>query len=286
MPTDGKGDVSRGEKLAELEGIRELEVEADAARKRLRELLADADVDVRAEAAAAAWHYHDAPEVVERLLGLSMGDASEAVRVKATSALGRVVYEGDISGAEEPDYKPDLALGEPTVDLFRRVRDHLLALARDDKRSLDERRFALEGLGFLGTDAAVSALIERFHGMRERAARLSAVFAMGRSGSRRFEPQVLAALDGDDAQLRLQAIWAAGEAELPGAVARLSKLAVDGKNDERKAAVESLGRIGGDVAAKTLLRCAENDASPEVREAATLALEEVAMGHSADRAGE
>ncbi len=274
--------ASRAEKLAEIEGIRELEVDPEPARARLAELLRDTDIEVRAEAVAAVWSYYDDPGLVARALELSREDFAHPVRAKATSALGRVVYEGDIAGADEPGYTPDAALGEPPAELFRSVRAHLLGLARDESKAIDERRFALEGLGFLGHDPEVHDLILAFHDQRVPAARLSAIFAMGRSGDRRFEEHVMGALDSDDKELRLQAIWACGEAELVGAAARLARFALQGRTDERKAAVEALGRLGGDIAAEALLRVAESDAEPDVREAATYALEEVAMGHAAD----
>lgn len=282
MVTEEGTAAARAEKIAELESIRDLEVDPEQGKTRIDELLGDSDEDVRGEAAAAVWSYPDAPKLVERVLDLAKKDPSATVRAKAITALGRVVYEGDLAGADEPGYAPDPSLGEPPVDLWRRARDHLLAVAKDEKKTLEERRFALEGLGFLGNDATVRELIREFHGRPERAARLSAVFAMGRSGDARWSKEILAALDASDAELRLQAIWAAGEAEVEEAVGKLKKVARDGKSAERQAAVESLGRIGGKPAGEALLQVAERDPDPEVRQAATIALEELAMGHGAD----
>jgi HEAT repeat protein len=274
--------AARAEKIAELESIRDLEVDPEQGKTRIGELLGDVDEDVRGEAAAAVWSYPDAPKLVERVLDLAKKDASATVRAKAITALGRVVYEGDLGGAGEPGYEPEPALGEPTLDLWTRARDHLLAVVKDEKKTLEERRFALEGLGFLGSDDRVRELIREFHGRPERAAKLSAVFAMGRSGDDRWSEEIMAALDATDTELRVQAIWAAGEAEVGDAVDKLVKVAKDGKSAERMAAVESLGRIGGKPAGESLLRSAERDPDPEVRQAATIALEELAMGHGAD----
>ncbi len=143
-------DLEKPEKLTEIEAIRGHERAPEEARARLLELLADADDEVRAEAAAAVWEHSDAEELVDRARELSMSDSSPRVRAKAMTALGRVLYEGSVSGADGPSYQPDPLLGEPSAEIFARVRDHLLAAAQDEKRTLDERRFALEGLGFLG----------------------------------------------------------------------------------------------------------------------------------------
>jgi HEAT repeat protein len=128
----------------------------------------------------------------------------------------------------------------------------------------------------------VHELIREFYGRAERAAKLSAVFAMGRSGDDRWSKEIVASLEAGDAELRLQAIWSAGEAEVGDAVDRLMRFVKEGKSAERLAAVESLGRIGGKPAGESLLQAAERDPDPEIREAATIALEELAMGQGAD----
>ena len=186
MVTEEGTAAVRAEKIAELECIRDLEVDPEQGKTRIDALLGDADEDVRGEAAAAVWSYPDAPKLVERVLEIAKKDASAAVRAKAITTLGRVVYEGDLGGAGEPGYEPDAALGEPSLDLWTRACDHLRAVVKDEKKTLEERRFALEGLGFLGNDERVHELIREFHGRPERAAKLSAVFAMGRSGDDRW----------------------------------------------------------------------------------------------------
>jgi hypothetical protein len=276
-------DLQKPEKIAEIEAIREHEVPAEEAERRLLQLLGDGDEDVRAEAAGAVWEHCEAPKLVTRVLELSTKDGSPRVRAKAMTALGRVLYEGSIAGADEPGYKPDPLLGEPDAAEFRRVRDHLLAVAKDEKRSLDERRFALEGLGFLGGDGDMGSLIESFWRRSELAARLSAVFAMGRSGHGRFAGAIREALGSPEPELRLQAIWAAGEAEVQAARDVLAELAGGSKSrDERVASIEALARLGGEGSAKVLLELAEHDQDPEVREAAATGLEELALLDAVD----
>lgn len=279
-------EADRSQKLGEIESIRSHDVDEAVARTRLLELASDPAPEVRAEAASAIWEHAHHPDLVAKALALSADDGSPEVRIKATTALGRVIYEGDIAGADEPSYKPDPLLGEPPADLFQKVRDHLFSLVEDEKRPLDERRFALEGLGFLGHDARVQKHVEAFWNRSEAQAKLSAVFAMGRSGSARWASQIEGALASSDAELRLQAVWAAGEAEVKGAEATLARLAREGSNrDERVAAAESLARLGGEGATKVLLDLAEHDRDPEVREAAAQGLEEIALLDASEDGG-
>lgn len=271
-------ELTTPEKIAEVEAIRSHERDPEEARVRLCALLVDPDEDVRAEASGAVWEHSEAPELVEKALELSVGDPSPRVRAKATTALGRVLYEGSVAGADEPSYQPDPLLGEPTAEVFKKVRDHLLVAAKDEKRSLDERRFALEGLGFLGDDRNVVSLIETFWKRPEPSARLSAIFAMGRSGDARWSSNVREALGSAEDELRLQAIWAAGEAEVQPARDALIGLAKGARRlEERVAAIEALARLGGEPVAQLLLGLAENDSDPEVREAAATGLEELAL---------
>ena len=271
-------ELAKPEKIAEIDSIRGHELDPEEAHERLAELLGDEDPDVRAEAAAAVWEHSDDGGLVERALELSTKDASPRVRAKCLTALGRVLYEGSLAGADEASYQPDAFLGEPTAETFKKVRAHLVGVASDDKRTLDERRFALEGLGFLGDDAAIAALIESFWKRSEPAARLSAVFAMGRSGHPRFGATIQEALGSSDAELKLQAIWAAGEAEIQGARDPLAGIAQRSRDrEERFAAIEALARLGGETTAQVLLALAERDQDPEIREAAATGLEELAL---------
>ncbi len=271
-------ELAKPEKIAEIDSIRGHELDPEEAHERLAELLGDEDPDVRAEAAAAVWEHSDNVGLVGRALELSTKDASPRVRAKCLTALGRVLYEGSLAGADESSYQPDAFLGEPSAETFKTVRAHLVAVASDDKRTLDERRFALEGLGFLGDDAAIAALIESFWKRSEPAARLSAVFAMGRSGHPRFGSTIQEALGSSDAELKLQAIWAAGEAEIQGARDPLAGIAQRSRDrEERFAAIEALARLGGETTAQVLLALAERDQDPEIREAAATGLEELAL---------
>ena len=145
-------------------------------------------------------------------------------------------------------------------------------------RTVDERRFALEGLGFLGEDRTIAGLIDTFWKRSEPAARLSAIFAMGRSGDARWATNIREALSSKEDELRLQAIWAAGEAEVQPARDALVGIARTGKRtEERIAAIEALARLGGEPVAQLLLALAEKDDDSEVREAAATGLEELAL---------
>jgi HEAT repeat protein len=276
-------EPGKQEKLQEIESIRGHELDAEQARERLTSLILDADEDVRAEAAAAVWEHSDEEGLVQHVLRLSIEDASARVRAKALTALGRIIYEGSISGADESSYQPDELLGEPSAELFKKVLAHLLATVSDEKRTLDERRFALEATGFLGHDPRIQELMRTFWARPEAGARLSAIFAMGRSGDQRWAGPIQEAIASKDEELRLQGIWAAGEAEIKAAGDALVRIVSGSKDrDERIAAIDAASRLGGESVAKLLLAIAEHDEDPELREAAAAGLEEIALLDSLD----
>jgi HEAT repeat protein len=268
--------LTRAEKLAQLEGGRALFAVPRELEARLSELLQDPDEDVRGEAISCALGASCKPALVERALELSRLDPSPAVRVRATAALGRLVNEGDMAGAAEPGYEPDLDLGEPSRELFVRVRDHLLALVRDGTRQGRERWAALESLGALGSERVVQELIEKSFAANEKGARLAALAAMGKSGNTAFERSVLGALHSEDDATRERAIVATGEIGLASAVPELVRRSREGSKAEQLLAVVALGHVGGPAATQALLEVSERGADPELRGSAARALEELA----------
>jgi HEAT repeat protein len=75
---------------------------------------------------------------------------------------------------------------------------------------------------------------------------ISAIFAMGRSGDKRWRNIILSELESSDARLRFEAARAAGELELAEAVQPLIQLIQNDPDSEvQQNAVWSLGQIGG-----------------------------------------
>jgi len=264
------------ERLAEARAIRERALGPDAGPIRLRELLDDPDAEVRAAAAEAAGAYPEDPELFERLLAAARdGEADDAVREEALGALGRVVREGVLAGAEEEGYAPDAELGEPPADLYGRVKALLLEVLADAGRTDGERRRALESLAWLSDAAPVADALSR---RAEAGVDRSALLCMGRSGDgARWGERIVASLGGDGPpEVLAQAAEAAASAEVAGAVEPLERLLASRAEPwVRRRTAAALGRLAGRDAEAALRRAAEQDDEEEVREAAGRALAEL-----------
>jgi hypothetical protein len=106
--------------------------------------------------------------------------------------------------------------------------------------------------------------------------RQSAVFAMGRSGDRRWSKSVLTELGSPDAAMRFEAASAAGELALSGAVRPLVRLLDDPDSSVRDAAALALGQIGGPQARRALQAVAAGE-DERLAQAAEDALQELSF---------
>lgn len=266
--------MERGEKLAELESIHERSVKRAVAVERLAELLKDSDEAVRAQASGAAERFPGEEELTGELLELARGDESGAVREAATGALGAVIREGVLFGAEGEGYAPDGTLSQPSAERFKAVKELLLELLAGDDRAL--RRRALEGLGYLGREPAVVAAIEELADAGSEADRLCWLTAMGRSGDPRWASAIQEAVEeGKGGKLGERAIWAAGACEVTDVAGLIGRFLRSSSQETsiRVAAAAALAGLGRDQA-PTLLEVAESAGEEdEVRGAARRALE-------------
>ncbi|NLE99628.1 MAG: HEAT repeat domain-containing protein, partial [Anaerolineales bacterium] len=100
--------------------------------------------------------------------------------------------------------------------------------------------------------------------------RVSAVFAMGRSASHRWDSQVRQELFSPNPEMRYEGARACGEIGIDEAVPELEELADDVDPEVQEAALWALGQIGGSRARQVLERYAlsENEAAREAAEAA------------------
>ncbi len=190
--------------------------------------LDDADAQVRRLGIRLLWEEEE-PSLAERFLRLLAADPDEEVRATAAGALGSFVYLGEI---EELD-----------PALFARIRDALLAAARDTSQPEGVRRRALEAVSF-ATHAEVPDLITWAYAQESEDWRVSALFAMGRHGARQWHPLVLRHLEDPNARLRAEAATAAGQMELSEAVPTLMALLRDPVPEVRMAAAWALSEIG------------------------------------------
>jgi HEAT repeat protein len=234
--------------------------------------LDDEDPQVRATAVRGLWNYPD-PEFIDPLMDLASNDQSEFVRAQAISVLGMYVHEGVLA-----DYEFDFGpMGElmdesdlPEAD-FDRVKEYLLAVWADEDRSLDERRFAVEGLSFLG--AEVAHLIEELYHRPEREMKISALFAMGRSGLVRWREILAQELHNEDPEFQFEAVRAVGAIGMDELGEDVLQLTYSEDRDIMLQAVEALGQTGWEGGFDRLDELA-NDPDPEVAEVADDALGE------------
>jgi HEAT repeat protein len=130
------------------------------------------------------------------------------------------------------------------------------------------RRRSLESLGY-SSRPEVPALIGKAYDSGEQSWRLSSLVAMGRSASKPWAPKVLQELMSPAPALRLEAARAAGELDLQDSVPALTDLLDDVDDEVRRAAIWSLGQLGGaaaNEALQALLDHAEDDDEIELLE--------------------
>ncbi|HEY4723178.1 MAG TPA: HEAT repeat domain-containing protein, partial [Anaerolineae bacterium] len=125
--------------------------------------------------------------------------------------------------------------------------------------SIEVRRHAVEALGFRSSPE-IDQIVQRAYAQPDERMRVSAVFAMGRSVDDQWGEIVLKEMDAHDPEMRFEAARAAGEIEYAPAVNPLIRLIEDVDDDVQRAAVWSLGQIGGDKARQVLTAILESDA--------------------------
>lgn len=244
----------------------------------LEELMSDEDPEVRAMAVRGLWDY-PYPRYIDRLLHLSLNDPSQEVRSQAIITLGRYIYEGEMSDYEFQWEGPLAELMEPELPLedFLRVKNFLLSLFKDESQPTESRRYAVEALGFL-SDPEVLEVIEAAYNHPDRRMKLSALFAMGRNGHRRWHSIILKELKSTDYEIRYEAVRAAGEAYIEGATPLLAEIArFEDNKDLRMEAIWALGKTGGQQAEEVLLEILSTDPDKDIREVAQAALEELRL---------
>jgi HEAT repeat protein len=258
------------------DGLRPLDARAG---KFVQRLLNDPDAQVRAEAVACLWHTSD-PIWIDELMDKAKDDPNLDVRTRALSALGHYLFEHDSDGLDDDWMDEEEPLAEADI---QRVINFLFNTAQDERASVDERRYALESLAFLD-DPEVEALIEWAFRQTDPRFRVSALFAMGRSGDLRWAEEVLTELHSANREVQYEAVRAAGELGLHEATDDLIRL-VRGRGVDkplRLQAIYALGEAGDDRAYPILEElCHARDR--DVRDAAREAAEEWLLGSMTDQ---
>ncbi len=197
--------------------------------------LDDAACEVRRRAIENLWESED-PTLVPVLLHALRGDPQPDVRAAAAAALGSFVYLGEVGRLEPPQ--------------LQGAEDALVLAAQQDADGAVRLR-ALESIGFSSRDD-VSPLIDRAFRSGQEPAQRSALLAMGRSANAVWRPDVMSQLHSPSPALRLEAVRAAGELELRESVPAVIELLEDVDEGVRRAAIWSLGQIGGPRAREAL----------------------------------
>jgi len=264
--------MERAEKLTELTSIQEQAIARADAIARIDELLDDEDLEVRLEALKALASYPEAHDLWKRVLAIA-GDDPGPVRVGALGALGRVICEGDLAGAREPGYEPDLDLGEPPLELFEDARLALIERLADPA-SPEESRVALASLSYLADEATVVAGIEAAR-EGEPSDKAWALRCMGLGGDgQRWGAAIKEAVEDDEEATMLEAVRAAGRTEQVELAPLLGRILKGSRQPEplRIVAADALAGLGGKAGAAHLLEVAESDDQGAVGEAAREAL--------------
>jgi HEAT repeat protein len=207
--------------------------------QQLLDRLGSSDPDVRIEAIEALSECKE-DLAITRLIDLAQTDKDPDVRCAALLALGQFIYLGSISDYDSGDPDP---FEEISQEDFGRARAFLLSVYHDGERSLDEKRCAVEALGFDGGDDISDAIAE-LYARPEKAAKISALRAMGRSGAIRWLETVGRELYNDDLDVQIEAIEAAGEMCADSLGKDLLRLTYADDRDVVLGALWALGQTG------------------------------------------
>jgi HEAT repeat protein len=217
--------------------------------------LDDDDGDVRLESLRGLWE-HESTGLIGSLIELLEADEDPAVRAEAALALGRYVVMFELRSLRE--------------NHFERVESALRRTIERANEIEEVRARAIEAIGPREVAWVRQAIREAYESDEHRL-KVSAVHAMGRSGSNRWLPLLIRELASDEAELRYEAALAAGAIGDESVVPQILSLLVDEDDDVREAASAALGEIGGPEARKALLEMMDSE-STVAREAAAAAL--------------
>jgi HEAT repeat protein len=240
----------------------------------LQDFLDDEEAEVRKLAITGLWDYPE-PGMIEALLDKAENDPNEGVRCRAIVTLGRYIFEGMIADYDFDwgDLTEIVREDELPQEGFLQVKEFLLGLYRNQARTLDERRFAVEALSFL-TDPEIFEIIEEAYAHPDQKMKMSAIFAMGRNGNVHWHDAILDELYSPVRELQLEAIRAAGEASFDGAGKDLWRMTYSNDRDMKLEAIWALGKTGWEGAFDRLDDLSDFGEDEEIREMAELALEE------------
>ncbi len=230
--------------------------------------LTDDDPEVREAAIDGLWISEDVKQV-SPLLRMMLHDPAARVRAAAAGSLARYVLLNEL-GKIPPRHQV----------VVRETLAALRATIANSQETLDVRRRAVEAIAYSSEDD-VPGIIREAYNSPDSKMRASALCGMGRSADNQWQSAVIKELESSNPELRYEAARAAGELETRKAVPLLGALLDDPDREVRSMAVWALGQIGGTRARQLLQKCCE-EGDEELGEAASEAIEEMAMMRGVD----
>jgi hypothetical protein len=200
--------------------------------------------------------------VARRLARLLIEDSAEEVRVAAAMGLIRYAAMACEGRMVQRDYE--------------RIRDALKAAIEKPDESREVRRRAIEAIGNYPADVNQGYIVRAYQS-GDRLLQQSALYAMGRSGSRRWVPEITTSLSSGNAAIRYEAATALGMIGEGDDAPMLVGLLEDDDLQVRASALIALGRIGG-ASARRIIQREVRSGIPEIAEAARAAMEELDLG--------
>jgi HEAT repeat protein len=247
----------RRDLAARLVDLAEADFEVDF-RAVFRLCLGDSDAEVRTSGVEGLWEDEDL-DLIPVLSETLIRDPSARVRAAAATSLGRFVLLGELDKIRPNSHRRAIAA--------------LLSAYSAETATIELKRRALESLAYSSERNIPDLIAEAYRSGDERM-RVSAVFAMGRSGDSQWKTYVQGELFSANPELRYEAARACGELQLADTVGSLRELADDVDPEVRETALWSLGQIGGADARAVLEQYCESE-DDAARSAAQSALNEL-----------
>ena len=198
---------------------------------------------------------YEVKDLIPEILRLLEEDEDEEMRALAAANLGKYVYLGETEKLH-PSH-------------LTAIENSLLQSIQAEETNLVRQR-ALEALGY-SSRPEVPNLIETAFNTQEEAWITSALFSIGRTYDKSWEPKVLKMLVHQAPRVRLEAVRAAGELGITAARPHLIDALENDEPEVRLAAVWSLSQIGGESLQQifeNLLKETESDDEAEIIEEA------------------
>ncbi len=247
------------EEQAQLRRIEEIEADISESDDPVGELLLWArspSPKVRGESYRALADYWEDPRTLPFLLARLDDEPDLTARGLACVGFGRFLDTVADEGATESDFVPDpyTAPVLRQLSFVRAIFQRILGLAADSTGPLELRRRAVEALGSFAYRPEVSALLETLYACPEESAQVSALFAMGRSGLKRYRKRLLKHLEDPRPAIQFEAIQAVEWWELRAALPLLRRIILSEKNPNRGDALVAYARYAPTQKLRSLLR--------------------------------